>query len=472
MLTIYTVEYRHDLLKDFKLKYKHPQIACSVDMLDTGIDVPEIVNLVFLKPVKSKVKFWQMIGRGTRLCENLFGFDDHKKEFLILDFCQNFEFFEENPKGVEPIKQMSLAERIFRIRLNLAQALLVQEDEELKTLGEELLAYVHRQVVQVNAEKRTSFVVKPHLRMLDKYQEKEKWYNLTKTETYELLNSLAPLVFERSQDTSALSFDLMMLDFMTANINGERRQKNLTDKVIGISNRLKKQTSVPQVKSKLDTLNHITQDDYWKDMSVIGLEHIRTELRDLIKFLTEEARKIVTTSFDDNITSVTESPEIYETNSFDKEAYKDKVERYIRENLFDLTIDKIRKNIKITPADLEYLEEFLFEKGSLGSKTLFKEIYGDKPLGEFIRSVVGLDKLEAKNAFSKMVNFANLNSQQIQFMDLIIDYFEVNGVMDVNQLFNPPFSDVYSGGVIKLFDIELTKKLADTINEINDNCVA
>lgn len=264
----------------------------------------------------------------------------------------------------------------------------------------------------------------------------------------------------------------MMLDFMTANINGERRQKNLTDKVIGISNRLKKQTSVPQVKSKLDTLNHITQDEYWKDMSVIGLEHIRVELRDLIKFLTEEAKKIVTTSFEDNITSVTESPEIYETNSFDKEAYKDKVERYIRENLFDLTIDKIRKNIKITLADLEYLEEFLFEKGSIGSKSLFKEIYGDKPLGEFIRSVVGLDQLEAKNAFSKMVNFANLNLQQIQFMDLIIDYFEVNGVMDVNQLFNPPFSDVYSGGVIKLFDIELTKKLADTINEINDNCVA
>ncbi|WP_313305033.1 DEAD/DEAH box helicase family protein [Empedobacter sp.] len=468
----YTVEYRHDLLNDFKIKYKNPQIACSVDMLDTGIDVPEIVNLVFLKPVKSRVKFWQMIGRGTRLCENLFGFGEHKKDFLILDFCQNFEFFEENPKGIEPVKQMSLAERIFRIRLNLAQVLLIQEDEELKALGEELLAYVHQQVANINNEKRTSFVVKPYLKTLDKYLEKKKWYDLSKADTYELLNDLAPLVFEKSQDTAALSFDLMMLDFMTANLNGERRQVYLTEKVIGISNRLKKQTSVPQVKAKLNTLNHITQEDYWSDMSVLGLEHIRVELRDLIKFLTEEAKKIVTTSFEDNIIAVNESPEIYEAHSFDKEAYKEKVERYIKENQFDLTIDKIKKNIKITPADLTYIESFLFEKGSLGSKSLFQEVYGDKPLGEFIRSVVGLDKVEAQNAFSKMVNFANLNTQQIQFMNLIIDYFAVNGVMDLNQLFNSPFSDVYSGGMIQLFGQEVSTKIAGTIREINDNCVA
>ena len=468
----YTVEYRHDLLNDFKIKYKNPQIASSVDMLDTGIDVPEIVNLVFLKPVKSRVKFWQMIGRGTRLCENLFGYEEHKKDFLILDFCQNFEFFEENPKGVEPVRQMSLAERIFRIRLNLAQVLLIQE-EELNALGEELISYVHQQIIDLNTLKRTSFVVKPHLRTLDKYLEKAKWYDLSKTETYELLNDLAPLVFEKSQDTAALSFDLMMLDFMMANINGEKKQVYLTEKVIGISNRLKKKITVPQVKAKLHTLNHITQDDYWGEMSVIGLEHIRIELRELIKFLLpEDAKKIVTTSFEDSIFSVKESPEIYEAHSFDKEAYKEKIERYIKENQFDLTIDKIRKNIKITTSDLAYIERFLFEQGSLGSKSLFQEVYGDKPLGEFIRSVVGLDQLEAKNAFSKLVNLANLNTQQIQFMDLVIAYFTVNGVMELNQLFNPPFSDVYSGGIIDLFGQEVSTKIVGTIREINDNCVA
>ena len=120
----------------------------------------------------------------------------------------------------------------------------------------------------------------------------------------------------------------MMLDFMTANLNGDRRQVFLTEKVIGISNKLKKQTNVPQVKAKLNTINHITQEDYWTEMSVLGLEHIRIELRDLIKFLTEEAKKIVTTSLEDNITFVSESPEIYEAKSFDKEAYKEKVIRY------------------------------------------------------------------------------------------------------------------------------------------------
>ncbi|MNT34053.1 hypothetical protein D3C72_1700100 [compost metagenome] len=120
---------------------------------------------------------------------------------------------------------------------------------------------------------------------------------------------------------------------------------------------------------------------------------------------------------------------------------------------------------------MDYIENFLFEQGSVGSKELFKEVFKEKPLGEFIRSVVGLDKVEAKNAFSKMVNFAGLNTQQIQFMDLIIEYFSVNGVMEVKQLFNPPFSDIYAGGMIKLFDTELSMKIANTVREINGNCV-
>lgn len=188
--------------------------------------------------------------------------------------------------------------------------------------------------------------------------------------------------------------------------------------------------------------------------------------------MSEESKGIIYTSLTDNITSVAESPEIYESRSFDKEAYKVKLEQFVKENQYDLIIDKIRKNIKITPADLEYIEKFLFEQGSLGSKEVFKEVYGDKPLGEFIRSVVGLDKVEAKNSFSKLVNFASLNSHQIQFMDLIIDYFSVNGVMDVKQLFNPPFSDIYAGGIIKLFDTDIAVKIANTVKEINANCVA
>lgn len=466
----YQIEYRHDLLSDFKIKHKNPQIACSVDMLDTGIDVPEVVNLVFLKPVKSRVKFWQMIGRGTRLCHNLFGHEEHKKDFLILDFCQNFEFFLENPKGVTALKQKSLAEKLFTLRLQVSQILLEQEDE-LKELGNDIISYLHQQVTNLYQEKKTSFIVRPHLKIIEKYQDKNKWLNITSIEYQDVIDNIAHLVYDKDPDNSALSFDLMMLDFMLSYLNGDKKQMFFITRMVNISNKLKKQSNIPQVNSKINTIKAISDESYWKAIDALQLEHLRVELRSLIKFLSEETRGTVYTSLEDSITAVSESPEIYESRSFDKEAYKVKMEQFIKENQYDLTIDKIRKNIKVTKDDLDYIEKFLFEQGSMGSKEVFKEVYGEKPLGEFIRSVVGLDKVEAKNAFSRLVNFASLNTHQIQFMDLIIEYFSVNGVMDVKQLFNPPFSDIYAGGMIKLFDNEVALKIADTVKEINGNCV-
>ena len=91
----YKTEYAQSLIDDFSKKEKAPHIAISVDMLDTGIDVPEVVNLVFFKAVRSKTKFWQMVGRGTRLCKDLFGPGQDKQNFFIFDFCQNLEFFSE-----------------------------------------------------------------------------------------------------------------------------------------------------------------------------------------------------------------------------------------------------------------------------------------------------------------------------------------------------------------------------------------
>ena len=467
----YQTEYRHDLLSDFKLKHKNPQIACSVDMLDTGIDVPEVVNLVFLKPVKSRVKFWQMIGRGTRLCLNLFGNEDHKKDFLILDFCQNFEFFLENPKGAESLKQKSLAERLFTVRLQLSQILIDQDEDELVSLGVALLDYLHKQVTEVYNVKKTSFIVRPHLKVLEKFLIREKWNGISTVEYQDIVEHLAHLVFEKDTDNAALSFDMMMYDFMLANLNGSKLQINFITRIMQVATQLKKQSNIPQVNAKINTINALREESFWVGFNAIQLEHVRAELRDLIKFIPQLSKPIVYTNLGDDISHFGESPNVYESSSFDKEAYKIKLEEFIKENQYDLIIEKIRKNIKITNEDLLYIEKFLFEKGSLGSKEVFKEVYGEKPLGEFIRTVVGLDKVEAKNAFSKLVNFASLNTQQIQFMDLVIDYFSVNGVMDVRQLFNPPFSDIYAGGMVKLFDQGIAMNIANTVREINANCV-
>src|SRR6185369_5202771 len=111
------------LIDDFSKKSSVPHIAISVDMLDTGIDVPEIVNLVFFKQVRSKTKFWQMLGRGTRLCENLFGPGQHKEFFRVFDYCQNLEFFGANPELKEAGATKSLSERLFGARLDLVRAL-------------------------------------------------------------------------------------------------------------------------------------------------------------------------------------------------------------------------------------------------------------------------------------------------------------------------------------------------------------
>ena len=415
----YREEYKHDLLNDFKQKNKMPQIACSVDMLDTGIDVPEVVNLVFLKPVKSSVKFWQMIGRGTRLCKNLFGYGEDKKEFLILDFCQNFEFFNEKPRGIETKQQQSLNEKLFIFRLKLSQLLIAQQDEENKKLGFLLVDYLHLQVESLYKQEKDSFIIRPHIKLIEKYLDRNSWNDITQDDYHELVTNIAPLVFDNDKDAAAKMFDLMMFDLMTSLINGEKKTPNIIEKVINISNKLMKQTSIPQVKGKLHILQQISNVDYWIEIAPVAVDKLREEIRDLIKFLEPENRQIVYTSIDDNIASVNESPAVFETNSFNKEAYKDKLEQFVKENQLDITIDKIRKNIKVTKEDISHLEKMLFSQGTLGSKEVFKEVYGDKPLGEFIRSVVGLDKVEAKNAFAKITNEASFNLKQMEFMNLL-----------------------------------------------------
>lgn len=467
----YREEYKHDLLNDFKLKDKMPQIACSVDMLDTGIDVPEVVNLVFLKPVKSSVKFWQMIGRGTRLCKNLFGYEHDKKEFLILDFCENFKFFSLNPKGVETSNPQSLNEKLFILRLKLSQLLIAQEDDADKQLGESLVDYLHHQVVNLYTLEKDSFIVRPHLQLIEKYQDRTVWNQISKSDYHELVTKVGKLVFDTDVDSAAKMFDLMMFDLIVSRINGEKKQVNLIQKVTTISKKLQKQTNIPQVAHKMVLLKSISDADYWAEISPAAIDQLRIELRDLIKFLELESRPIIYTNIEDEVTVFEDAPTIYETNTFNKEAYREKVEQFIREHQYDLTVDKIRKNIKVTQSDINYLENLLFKQGSLGSKMVFEEAYDGKPLGEFIRSVVGLDRTEAKNAFARISNQGSFNAKQIQFMNLIIDFFAVNGVMKTEQLFQPPFSNIDSQGIINLFGEEKTKEIGQVINEINSNCV-
>lgn len=467
----YQVEYKHDLLNDFKTKNKNPQIACSVDMLDTGIDVPEVVNLVFLKPVKSRIKFWQMIGRGTRLCNNLFGVGEHKKHFLILDFCGNFEFFSQNPQGMEANRQASLSEKVFIFRLKLSQLLLAQEDEESKALGIQYLDVLHKQVQNLYQTEKDSFVVRPHLQIIEKYCDRKQWNQISESELYEINTRIAPVVFDEEKDHTAKQFDLLLFDLTFAFINGESRQNGIIQQVKNISGKLQKQRSIPQVAQKMNVLQTVSTDEYWEEITPVALEKLRTEIRELIKFLETEDNRIVYTDFEDEIVGMYDSAPVYESQSFDKEAYKAKIEQFVRENRLDLAINKIRNNIKITEGDLRHLEAMLFEQGHLGTKARFTEVYGEKPLGEFIRSVVGLDKTEAKNAFSQLMNGTDFNTKQMEFINAIIDNFSVNGLVQPHELSQPKFTNIYAGGVISLFGAEKAGQIRSKILELNTSCV-
>lgn len=464
----YQVEYKYDVLKKFKLNNSMPQIAVSVDMLDTGIDVPEVCNLVFFKPVRSSAKFWQMVGRGTRLCPDLFSFKEDKVEFVIFDLCENLEFFSANPKGFEGTNQKTLSQRLFELRLRLAFVLLNQDEKELKEYGQSIIDSLIRQTQELNME---SFVVRQHWQEVEKYRDPAAWNALTDLDIKELFDHIAPLMTESGEDEFAKRFDVMMLDLQLSVLNGERKQANIIEKVIGISGRLSKKASIPAVAKKMDTIKLALDKEFWAQGSIPGIERIRVELREIVKFLDIEQQPIYFTSFTDEFDGDAQEHQlVYNINNLD--AYKRKVEQYLKEQQHHITISKLRTNQPITKGELDELERMLFEQGTLGTKDDFIKAFGEQPLGKFIRSILGLDINAAKVVFADLLSTQNLNSQQIRFIDLIINFLSVKGTIDPAMLFESPFTDVSSAGISGLFDHDIATRIISLLEEINHNAEA
>jgi type I restriction enzyme R subunit len=464
----YHEEYKFDLLNGLKAKDKMPQIAVSVDMLDTGIDIPEVVNLVFFKPVRSSAKYWQMIGRGTRLCENLFGPDEDKKEFVIFDFCENFEFFGQYPKGIEPRKSKSLSQRLFELRLRLTQLLKEEEAEELKEYGISLLQLL---ILQVQSLNQDSFIVRQHWRIVEKYRDANQWNHLSDLDMKEIFDEIAPLVSESDQDELAKRFDAMMLDIQLFSLMGDKRQINIAGKIRDIAGKLSKKASIPSVAQKMDIIKEVQTKDYWTNISILGLERIRVELRDIIKFLEHESRVVVYSMFEDEFTAdATEHTLVYNANNL--EAYKRKVNQYLLENQHHLVIHKLKMNIPITKAELEDLEEMLFEQGELGTKNDFIKAFGEQPLGKFVRSIVGMDINAAKMAFGGLLANNSFNAKQIRFIDIIIDAFTNNGVVEPEMLFESAFTELHDAGISGFFDDATASKIIELVEHINQNAEA
>lgn len=459
----YSVSHYQTLIEEFSTKAKMPQIAVSVDMLDTGVDIPEVVNLVFFKKVRSKSKFWQMIGRGTRLCPDLLGIGQNKTHFLIFDYCGNFEFFRENPKGIEGKATESLTEKLFNLKVEL-----IKELQGIEYQIEEYIAYRNKIINQVFADIQAlddeNFRVRQHLQFVHKYKNKANWNSLTVMNVNEIKEYISPIILPFHEDEFAKRFDLVMYTIELAKLQTKNATKPISS-VITTAKALSKLGTIPQVVEQKPVINKVLTEEFWENADIFELEHVRETLRDLVKFIEKEKQKMYFTNFKDQVLEVKESGPLFHTN--DLQNYKKKVHHYLQEHRDELAIHKLRHNKKLTEQDLHSLETILWNE--LGTREDYEKDFGDTPITKLVRQIVGLDPKAANEAFSEFLTNEKLNIQQCRFVKLIIDYVVKNGVMDKKVLQQDPFKSV--GSIVELFkdNIDDARKVMGVIDEINRN---
>ena len=425
-----------------------PVVAASVDMLDTGVDVPELANLVFFKLVRSRTKFWQMIGRGTRLRPDLYGPGRDKTDFRVFDFCGNLEFFQANPKGVEGKPQRPLAARVFDARLELAAAA-AGEDKELRGGALDALCLA---VAGMNAE---NMLVRPHRRLVERLSDRPAWDALTAEERVAAAEHLAtlPTAFGEGDDEPTRRFDLLMLRLTLAVLSDDPTQAKLGEKLRTLAERLEAKKSIPSVNARLAMLQAIQTDEWWAAARPITLERARAELRDLARFITAGPARapVITEGIEELLGEATVSTDLVQSDP-SLAGYHRRVERFIREHQDHITIRRLMLNEPITAADLAGLDSILFSGEGVGdTRDRFREEYGDEPLGLLVRKVVGLDRNAAKAALAEFLREVTLSGDQQRFVDEVVNRVVANGFIETADLGRKPFTDLHAKSVMGLF---------------------
>lgn len=418
------VTYAHNLIERFEVRDKDPQIAVSVDMLDTGIDVPDILNLVFFKIIRSKIKFLQMIGRGTRLSEGIFGDDQDKEEFYIFDYCENFDYFDKNPNGTEAKSTQSLTEKIFNIKADLAfelQALKFQEDDFAREYHLQTKRELREQIASLNTQR---IDVRKNLLYVDKYKLESVWQYVSQLDVLEIKNHISSLVTPTQEDENAKRFDLLVLIIELSLLDSSNSTKT-KQRIVTIAQVLQDKTTIPQVKAKIETIKELQTENFWANLSISNLERIRLELRDIMKFLVGDKKATFTVDIEDEIADGGIAPGIPIVTS-----YKQRVFDYLAENLnTNTTIQKILRIEKLEHKDILELENILWQE--LGTKDDYDKYVQNRFSGGnvavFIRSIIGIDRGLAVEKFSQFISNNTLNSTQQEYVKTIINYVCENG---------------------------------------------
>ncbi|MDT0677000.1 DEAD/DEAH box helicase family protein [Autumnicola musiva] len=445
-----------------------PQIAVSVDMMDTGVDAPRVVNLVFFKRVRSFAKYWQMIGRGTRLRPNLFAPNKDKEHFVIFDFCSNFEFFDEFPDGITTSSSKSLSQQIFEAKLDLVVALRNKSNtsSEEDELMNQFTTNLFQTVKSLNEDR---YLVRSVWEHVKKYKNREAWDNLSKGDENDIKTHLSRLPsYKDDEDELAKRFDLLVLRLHYALIAGDSSQERYIERIYNIGNRLEKKRNIPAIAAKINTVREVQDMDFWKQVSLSQVEKVREDLRSLIQFLDKESLDPVYSNFEDTVYE-SEIKEWDLLKGYQRGTnYKERVEAFIRKNKDHLVIDKLYRNLPITEKELLLLENFL-SSGELGKD--FKSHLNGDPLGKFIRKIIGLDITIANQLFSDLIQDENLNADQITFINKIIEYLNEEGTIDKKMLSSSTFDKNYERGILDIFkgDKERITKIVSIVDRVNEN---
>lgn len=457
-------------------------------MLDTGIDVPEVVNLVFFKQVRSKTKFWQMMGRGTRLCPDLFGPGQDKEFFRVFDYCQNLEFFGANPEIKEASAAKSLSARLFAARVELVRAL---DDKQGQTDGfseggpegydagqdgppgeEEVradaLAVLRETVAGLNLD---NFIVRQKRRTVEKYQADAAWGAIDDAARDELVGDIAPLPSARELGTEeAKRFDLLMFQTELALLKGSKRFDALKKELLAIASALEDQTAIPGIAAQASLIEAIQTPEWWEGVTVPLLELVRLRLRNLIQHIEKGRKAIVYSNFADEIGSG-EEIDLPQVGEADFARFKAKARHFLRGFSGNQVLDKLRQGRPLTAYDLTELERLLLEAGIAAQQDLERAREASHGFGRFVRSLVGLDRAAVNATFADFLSHGTVTHQQIAFIDLVVEHLTEAGSMDPTLLYEAPFTDIAPTGPEQVFDDERVTALVARIREISDSAV-